>query len=80
MEGATEEVAPRSAGRKSVEVLGDLPGVIWIRSYVSDVEGKSYCGYDAPDSESIREHAMRAGLPVDHIAEMTLEINPSMFQ
>ena len=37
-----------AAGRRSVAVLADLPGVRWIRSYVSEAEGKIYCEYDAP--------------------------------
>ena len=69
-----------AAGRKSNEVLSTMPGVIWIRSYVSDVEGKIYCEYDAPDAEAIREHARRAGLPVDRISEVALEISPAMFR
>lgn len=32
-----------AAGRKSNEVLDGLPGVVWIRSYVSESEGKIYC-------------------------------------
>ncbi len=69
-----------ASGRKSNEVLTGMPGVVWIRSYVSDAEGKIYCEYDAPDEESIREHARRAGLPVDRISEVSLEISPAMFR
>jgi hypothetical protein len=68
-----------AAGRRSVAVLSDMPGVRWIRSYVSDVEGKIFCEYDAPSVEAIREHARRAGLPADSISEVALEINPDMF-
>jgi len=68
-----------AAGRRSVSVLADLPDVRWIRSYVSEVEGKIYCEYDAPSLDAIREHARRAGLPADRISEVALEINPSMF-
>jgi Protein of unknown function (DUF4242) len=68
-----------AAGRRSNAVLSDMPQVRWIRSYVSDVEGKIYCEYDAPSPEAIREHARRAGLPVDSIAEVALEISPAMF-
>jgi len=67
------------AGRRSSAVLADMPDVRWIRSYVSDVDGKIYCEYDAPSAEAIREHARRAGLPVDRISEVALEINPGMF-
>ncbi len=57
-----------------------MSGVVWIRSYVSDPEGKIYCEYDAPNREAILEHARRAGLPTDQISEVTLEINPAMFR
>lgn len=69
-----------AAVRKSNEVLSDMPGMIWIRSYVSDVEGKIYCEYDAPSPEAILEHARRAGMPVDHVSEVALEIHPAMFR
>lgn len=69
-----------AAGRKSNDVLSGMPGVVWIRSYVSDAEGKIYCEYDAPDREAVLEHARRAGLPADRISEVALEINPAMFR
>ena len=65
--------------RKSKEVLAGMPGVVWIRSYISEAEGKIYCEYDAPNPEAILEHARRAGTRVDKISEITLEINPEMF-
>jgi Nickel responsive protein SCO4226-like len=68
-----------AGSRRSKEVLATMPGVTWIRSYVSDVDGKIYCEYDAPSAEAIREHARRAGLPVDRIVEISLEISPAMF-
>lgn len=68
-----------AAGRRSVAALSDMPDVRWIRSYVSDAEGKIYCEYDAPSADAILEHARRAGLPVDRISEIALEINPTMF-
>jgi hypothetical protein len=68
-----------AASRKSKQVVAEMPGVVWIKSYVSHVEGKLYCEYDAPNSEAILEHARRAGLPVDRISEVALEISPDMF-
>jgi Nickel responsive protein SCO4226-like len=67
------------AGRRSNEVIAGMPGVRWIRSYVSDAEGKIYCEYDAPSAEAVVEHARRAGLPADRISEISLEIEPMMF-
>ena len=68
-----------AAGRLSNAVLTGMPEVRWIRSYVSEAEGKIYCEYDAPSVDAIREHARRAGMPADRISEITLEINPAMF-
>lgn len=69
-----------AASRRSIEVVDSMPGVTWIRSYVSNAEGKIYCLYDAPNPEAVREHARRAGLPVDAISEVSLEISPEMFR
>jgi Protein of unknown function (DUF4242) len=68
-----------AAGRRSVAVLSELTDVRWIRSYVSEAEGKIYCEYDAPSVEAIREHARRAGMPADRITRITLEVNPTMY-
>lgn len=65
--------------RKSKEVLASLPGVVWIRSYISEAEGKIYCEFDAPDPEAILEHARRSGQRVDRISEIAIEIDPAMF-
>ena len=77
--GLTRE-ALNAAGKKSNEVLAEMPEVVWIKSYVSEAEGKIYCEYDAPNPEAVREHARRAGLPADKISVVALEISPDMFQ
>ena len=69
----------RTAGLASNAALAEMPHVIWIKSYVSDAEGKIYCEYDAPNAEAVLEHARRAGLPANRISEVTMEISPSMF-
>jgi hypothetical protein len=68
-----------AAARRSIQALADMPDVKWIRSYMSDAEGKIYCEYDAPSVEAILEHARRAGLPVDRVSEVAIEISPAMF-
>lgn len=69
----------QAAGRRSNAALAAMDSVIWIKSYVSDAEGKIYCEYDAPNAESVLEHARRAGMPADRISEVSLEISPAMF-
>jgi hypothetical protein len=68
-----------AAGRRSNAVLAAMDGVVWIKSYVSDAEGKIYCEYEAPNAEAVLEHARRAGLPANRISEVSLEISPAMF-
>ena len=44
--------------------------VSWIRSYVvKEADGRigTFCVYEARDSESIREHAKRVGMPGDEL-------------
>jgi hypothetical protein len=69
----------RAASKRSNQVIAEMTGIVWIKSYISESEGKIFCEYDAPNEEAIREHARRAGLPVDRISEVALEISPAMF-
>ncbi len=78
--GAVTMEELQAVGRKSNEVLAEMEGVVWIRSYVSDAEGKIYCEYDAPSPEAIMEHAERTGIPANRISEVSMEINPDMFR
>src|SRR5918912_713413 len=62
-----EEAAARSTRVGDEEMPDDIR---WIRSYVLDEGGGSVgplCIYEAPSPEAIREHASRAGLPVDEV-------------
>ncbi len=78
--GSMTEEDLAAAGKRSNEVIDGMEGVVWIKSYVSEAEGKIYCEYDAPSPEAIMEHARRAGLPVDKISEVKMEISPAMFR
>jgi len=42
-------------------------GVQWLISFLSADKKKTYCLYEAPSAEAIREAARRAGLPADAI-------------
>ncbi|MEO7371813.1 MAG: DUF4242 domain-containing protein [Ilumatobacteraceae bacterium] len=45
-------------------------GVTWVHSYVGDDNRRTFCIYDGPSPESIRQVAQRNGLPVDTITEV----------
>lgn len=69
-----------AAARRSLDAIDQMEGVVWIKSYISEAEGKIYCEYDAPNVESILEHARRAELPADKVSEVKLEVSPDMFR
>lgn len=77
--GSLSKADLEAAARKSNEVLATMPGVVWIKSFISEAEGKIYCEYEAPNPEAILEHARQAELPADKISEVSLEVSPAMF-
>jgi hypothetical protein len=50
-------------------------GVQWLFSFLSADRKKSYCLYEAPNAEMIREAARRAHVPADVIVEVS-ELRP----
>ena len=60
-----------------VEVNTDM-GLNWLFSFLSADKKKTYCLYEAPNAESIRENAARLGLPADVVIEVT-NVNHAMF-
>lgn len=63
-----------AAGRSKQVADDEMPDDIgWIRSYVLEEGGGSVgtvCVYQATSEEAIREHASRAGLPVDEVVRV----------
>ena len=47
-------------------------GVTWVHSYVSSDKTHTFCIYDAPTPEAIRQVAERNGLPVNNITEVAV--------
>ena len=45
-------------------------GVSWVHSYVSGDKKKTFCIYDGPSPDAIRNVASTNGLPVDRITEV----------
>ena len=77
--GLSEE-EKQAIPRRAIEVADSMPGVVWIRSYGSEAEGKIYCIYEAPNPEAILEHARRVGVSVLKIIPISGEADPSMFR
>ena len=76
-----EELQAAAARSKQVGDEEMADDIRWIRSYVmpeSDGGLGTVCIYQATSPEKIREHAERAGLPVDEIVEVadTVVVRP----
>jgi len=53
-------------------------GVQWLYSFLSADKKKTYCLYEAPNPEAIREAAKKLNLPADVIVELGEQrLNPS---
>jgi hypothetical protein len=46
--------------------------VTWVHSYVSEDKLKTYCIYEGPSPEAIRQAARRSNLPIDRITEVRI--------
>ena len=53
-------------------------GVHWLFSFLSADKRKTYCLYEAPSTEAIREAARRLNIPADVIMEVS-EYNPAAY-
>jgi hypothetical protein len=58
----------QAASRKSAEVMEEMGRIHWVESYVTD--DKIYCVYVAPDEETVRQHAVRSGLPANRVSRV----------
>ena len=54
-------------------------GVQWLFSFLSADKKKTYCLYEAPSAEAIREAARRLNIPADVIIEVDSELRPEQF-
>jgi hypothetical protein len=54
-----------------INQINEDVGVQWLISFLSADKKKTYCLYEAPSAEAIREAARRAGLPADVIVEVS---------
>ena len=73
--GSLSEEQIREVSLRSLHALKELgPTIQWLHSYVT--EDKVYCIYLAPDENTIREHARRAGVPADRVAAVRRMMNP----
>jgi len=71
------EVSPEAAA--GITRINDDVGVRWLYSFLSADKKKTYCLYEAPSAELIREAAQRNGLPADVVIEVSELRPPPLF-
>ena len=70
-----EQLDAETMDYAGIRLVNDDAGVRWLYSFLSADKKKTYCLYEAPNPEAIREAARRANIPADVIIEVT-ELRP----
>jgi len=73
-----EQLEVTKDGAAEIRLINDDLGVAWLFSFLSADKKKTYCLYEAPSPDAIREAAKRLNLPADVIVEVD-EIRPDQF-
>jgi hypothetical protein len=63
-----------AAVKQKVNANNRTLDVTWEKSYVNAAKTKTYCVYDAPDEQAVRDAAKLNGLPVDVVTEIPNDI------
>jgi len=63
--------------KAGIRLVNDDVGVRWLYSFLSADQKKTYCLYEAPSPEAIREAAARLGIPADVITEVQQVVQPT---
>ena len=68
---------PEELDYAGIKLVNDDVGVRWLYSFLSADKKKTYCLYEAPNPEAIREAAERLGIPADVITPVE-QIDPAL--
>jgi hypothetical protein len=73
-----EQLEPNAGVVRRILDVNEQAGVHWLFSFLSADKRKTYCLYEAPDPDAIRDAARKAGLPADAIIEVS-QVDPGMY-
>ena len=73
-----------AVGLRSRQIVdGELPEIVWEHSHVVVDEGglvRTFCVYDAPNEEMVREHSSRLGQHrIESVDEIVGDVTPADF-
>jgi hypothetical protein len=60
-----------AAGVAGIQRINAGAGVNWLHSFLSADRKKTYCLYEAPSADAIRQAARLANLPADVVVEVS---------
>src|SRR6187455_3490559 len=60
----------------TIKQVNDELSLRWVFSFLSADKKKTYCLYEAPSAEAIREAARRLNIPADTIIELGGQLRP----
>lgn len=73
-----EQMQLTADAARLITEANDDAGVHWLFSFLSADKKKTYCLYEAPNPDAIREAARRANLPADVVVEVS-QVRPEAF-
>lgn len=65
-----------AAGKKEVNTKNSSKAVRWVHSYASADKTKTFCIYEGPSEQAIRDAASSNKIPVDYIVEIPVVLSP----
>lgn len=65
-----------AAGKKEVNAKNSSKDVRWVHSYANADKTKTFCIYEGPSEQAIRDAASANNIPVDYIVEIPVVLSP----
>ena len=65
-----------AAGKKEVNTTNSSKAVRWVYSYANADKTKTFCIYEGPSEQAIRDAASANKIPVDYVVEIPVVLSP----
>ena len=65
-----------AAGKKQVNTTNSASQVRWLHSYANPDKTKTFCIYEGPSEQAVRDAASANKIPVDYIVEVPVVLLP----
>ena len=65
-----------AATKEKVNANNATVGVRWLHSYANADKTKTFCVYEGPSEDAVRQAALLNALPVDSVIEVPVDLTP----